>query len=805
MLYRKNTEGLLQTELFINPTSEYRGAPFWAWNCKLEKGKLLPQIDVFKTMGMGGFHMHCRTGMATEYLGAEFMDIVKACDEKAKREGMLCWLYDEDRYSSGTAGGRVTKNFKYRARHMVFTCFEEKTFEKGKAEFDEAVNNNKKPSGYLIARYAIKLKDGFLTDFRRLKDDETALIDHEIWYAYIEIDKETPWFNNQTYVNTLDKSAVEEFIKQTHEKYYEVLGDEFGKSVPAIFTDEPHFSKKGFLRFAEEKARIELPFTDDLDETFTKTYGFSLLDHIPELVWELPNSTVSRARYCYHDHLCERFASAYADTVGGWCQSHGLMLTGHMFEEDSLESQTATIGEAMRSYRSFQLPGIDMLADLRNFSTAKQAESAVHQYGREGMMCELYGVTNWDFDFKGHKLQGDWLASQGVTVRVHHLTWASMEGEAKRDYPASIGKQSTWYTEYSMIENHFARLNTALTRGKPNVRVGVIHPIESTWIYWGPREQTSDKRLDLEENFQNVTRWLLFGLIDFDFICESLFPSLCCDCAKVPMEVGEMKYDVIIVPGNFTLRSTTVKRLEAFKEAGGKVIFLGEPASLVDAVRSNRVKRLAEDCVNIPFRRLSLLDELKDVRDVDVTIEDGVRSNNLFYNMRNDGENRWLFICHVNHGEKAYTQWKGEYVDADFKNSCKIQIRGQWKPVVYDTINGEIYDAAAEITENDTVLNVTMYSQDSLLLLLKPFAIGDTVKNPVKCSEKKEKTVIDLADPIPFTLSEPNVMLLDMAAYALDGGAWNKREEILKIDNIVRKQLQHTAENRNGGAAVGRG
>ena len=70
---------------------------------------------------------------------------------------------------------------------------------------------------------------------------------------------------------------------------------------------------------------------------------------------------VSQIRYQYHDHICERFASAFADTIGTWCKEHNLMLTGHMMEEPTLKSQTAALGEAMRSYRSFQLPGIDML------------------------------------------------------------------------------------------------------------------------------------------------------------------------------------------------------------------------------------------------------------------------------------------------------------------------------------------------------------------------------------------------------------------------------------------------------------
>lgn len=75
----------------------------------------------------------------------------------------------------------------------------------------------------------------------------------------------------------------------------------------------------------------------------------------------------------------------------------------------------------------------------------------------------------------------------GVTVRVPHLSWVSMKGEAKRDYPASIGYQSPWWKDYAYVEDHFARVCTALTRGKPVVRVGVIHPIESYWLHWGAR------------------------------------------------------------------------------------------------------------------------------------------------------------------------------------------------------------------------------------------------------------------------------------------------------------------------------
>ncbi|MBR5043880.1 MAG: hypothetical protein IKX66_00915, partial [Clostridia bacterium] len=489
MLYKKSGEKELSPELFKNPTSEYRGAPFWAWNCHLEKDELLRQLDVLREMGFGGAHMHVRTGLDTPYLSDEFFDLVAACVEKSKDERLLAWLYDEDRWPSGAAGGLVTKDERYRQRTLLFTKTPYRDGECGGGLSDSSAAAARTGNGKRLARYAVTLNDrGELAAYRRLSDGDGAKSGEEIRYAYLETPRENPWFNNQTYLNTLDPKAVARFIEVTHESYRRRLAPSFGKTVPAIFTDEPQFTRKTVLPFAESDRDVTLPFSDDLEETFFAAYGESLLDRLPELIWELPNGAVSRIRYLYHDHVAERFASAFADQIGAWCEKNGLMLTGHMMEEPTLKSQTAALGEAMRSYRAFQLPGIDMLCARYEFTTAKQAQSAVHQYGREGMISELYGVTGWDFDFRGHKLHGDWQAALGVTVRVPHLAWVSMKGEAKRDYPASINYQSPWYKEYRYVEDHFARVAAALTRGKPVVRVGVIHPVESYWLHWGPAE-----------------------------------------------------------------------------------------------------------------------------------------------------------------------------------------------------------------------------------------------------------------------------------------------------------------------------
>lgn len=82
----------------------------------------------------------------------------------------------------------------------------------------------------------------------------------------------------------------------------------------------------------------------------------------------------------------------------------------------------------------------------------------------------------------------------------------------------------------------------------------------------------------MDYNFQKLTEWLLYGLIDFDFISESLWKD------QTPEEmltsegdflIGKMKYDVIVVPNCVTLRKTTLDRLKAFQAKGGHVIFIG--------------------------------------------------------------------------------------------------------------------------------------------------------------------------------------------------------------------------------------
>lgn len=795
MLYKKNGTKVLSDELFRNPTCEYRGTPFWAWNATLRKDELLWQIDRLKEMGFGGYHMHTRSGMATKYLSEEFMDLIKACNEHGKQEKMLSWLYDEDRWPSGAAGGIVTKNPKYRQKCIYFTQISPDTLQgygTDKIAAEERVSANLKEvvdpktgyetgKPYLLACYNVELNgDGTLKSYE--KTEKGAPIVGKRWYAYVCTPQPSGWYNNQTYVDTLDKEAMAEFIRVTYEAYKKAVGEDFGGSIPAIFTDEPQFQHKETLSFADSDESVRVPWTTTAEETFKERYGYSIVERLPELFWNLAADAPSQARYHYHDHICQLFTEAFADQCGAWCDKNGLALTGHMLHEDWLRTQTCSLGEAMRAYRSFGIPGIDMLCDEINLSTAKQTQSAVHQYGKEAMLSELYGVTGWEFDFRGHKFQGDWQAALGVTVRVPHLSWVSMKGSAKRDYPASIHYQSCWYRKYAYVEDHFARVNTAMTRGVPDVKVAMIHPIESYWINLGPRENTAALLRTIEDNFQNITRYLLRNTIDFDYISESLLPELYQGVADRKFGVGKMVYSAVVVPPLVMLRQTTIDALSEFVKQGGKVIFTGDCPCFVDGKRSEKARALYDTSIKVPFSPSDICNALAEEREVTIKHIDGNATDNLIYQMRKDGDRKWMFVCRCDKPATSIYYDPAEY-DPE---RIVVKLKGNYKVTLYDTISGEIKPIAYGTKGGYTTFRYDLYASDSLLVALDPTSENDCLQLPT-AERKQADRVIDCKGYVDYALSEPNVLVLDLCEWSWDRKTWNEREEILRIDQKIRE------------------
>jgi hypothetical protein len=754
--YPKSRSAELDPALFRSPSSEFRGTPFWSWNTAMDEHHL-SQIDALKAMGFGGVTIHSRTGLAMEYLGPKFMTLVQASVARARKLGMYVLLYDEDRWPSGFAGGLVTKDEeRFRERRLLWTP------------------KTEPQPGKLLGRFAVKLDEqGRLETYLHLADGAAAPQGTELWSAYLQISEPKIWHNNTSYVDTLNPEAIRRFAEITYDRYFKAVGENYGKMIPGMFTDEPQTVRKGALPTARTKAEVVLPFTDDFLDTYQKAYSQKLDELLPELYWELPNDRVSTARWRYHEHVAGRFAEAFAGTLGAWCDKQGFCFTGHMMAEEPLSGQSALVGDAMRSLQYFQQPGIDLLSDKVEFMTAKQAQSASHQGGRQGVLSELYGVTGWHFDFGGHKRQGDWQAALGITMRVPHLAWVSMAGEGKRDYPAAIGWQSPWYREYPLVEDHFARLNTALTRGAPLVRVAVVHPIESFWLAEGPLDQTRDERRRQDSGSQAFASWLIYGQMDYDYLCEASLPRLQRDEGR-KFRVGAMAYDVVVVPQLRTIRSTTLERLERFADAGGTVVFAGDPPKFVDAQPSPRALAFAARCRTVAWSAEAVLGALEPWREVEVSGPDGRRADKVLYQLRQDGARRWLFACQ--NDRKAGL------------GQARISVGGDWNVTRYDTLSGRVEPLASTRKDGRTLVDCDLYAQGSVLLALDPGPVSRPAPKPAPRLVWTDVARFESA--VPVMLSEPNVLLLDQPEWRWNDEDWQAREEVLRIDTALHTRLK---------------
>lgn len=756
--------------LFLEPTNEYRGKPFWSWNGKLDKQELLRQLHVFKDMGFGGFFMHSRTGLVTEYLSDEWFDLINACAEEAERLGMEAWLYDEDRWPSGTAGGLVTKEPEYRLKFLRLKVVS---------------SYQLKWSDDTVAVFSCQLDGMEATDIQQLKPDEIPKNKTILHFTVEEMEKES-FYNGYTYLDTLNKQATEKFLEMTHEKYKSHSGKHLGKAIKGVFTDEPHRGSlmDGFGIENEDKAWLA-PWTYDLFNNFQKKYGYDLVSKLPELFLQVEGKRISQVKWHYVDLLQEMFIENFAKPMYDWCRENDLILTGHVLHEDSLTAQTAMSGSVMRYYEHMDYPGVDILTEGNvNYWVVKQLSSAARQTGKKWLLSELYGCTGWQMSFENHKQVGDWQALFGINLRCHHLSWYTMEGEAKRDFPASISHQSAWWQDYEYVETYFSRLGVAMTNGEPDCDVLVINPVESLWcqIYPGWSENLSAKSAavkKIEEKHQTLFHWLAGAHIDFDYGDEEMLGRLYRvdkSTNEPSLHIGNASYKTVIISWMTTIRKTTLDILTAFIEAGGKVIFTDEPPAYVDAVKSEYSLRVAEKAIQIPFLKDKLVQTLSRIKKPFVEVLDMVTEQpmeDIFCQVRIDKEKKYVLLMNVDR-KKSFENVR--IIFNDQQNSIE-----EW-----DAVSGEKDYVPFYMDQNRMIIDTNFVPSGEHLYVIS----AEEKEQPRRSEKKVEKVIGSFEGSYSYILSEDNVCVLDRASYQIGEAGWQKENEILKVDQEIRKTLK---------------
>lgn len=706
--------------LFENPPNQYRSAPLWVWNDDVTKEQIDQQLTDFKAVGMGGVFIHPRPGLITAYLSEEWFLLCKYTVEKGKELGMDVWLYDENSYPSGFAGGHVP------------------------AEMPESYNQG---AGLKLQKVEI-LPENANTFFLVLKQQDSKFIDitnklseeknkKGDYYLYEKqfFHKEA-WHGGYSYVDLLYEGVTEKFIELTMTGYEKAIGSEFGKSVPGIFTDEPNISSPGGLRW-----------TPSLFKDFKKRWGYDLKVNLPSLDYEIGDW--KRVRHNYYTTLLELFIERWSKPWFNYTEKNNLNWTGHYWEHGWPNPKHGSDNMAM--YAWHQMPAIDILmnqysedvnAQFGNVRSVKELSSVANQMGKKRTLSETYGAGGWDLSFQDMKRIGDWEYVLGVNFMNQHLSYMTLEGARKKDHPQSFSYHEPWWENYKVQGDYFARLSLALSSGKQINKILIIEPTSTAWMYFSDKTQ-NNKYFDLGPEFQKFVFNFEQNQIEYDLASENIVE----DIGKIEGKnfvVGERAYDKIVIPpGLENLNKPTFELIKIYLKNGGKVISFNGVPGYVDGTATDELKTIAE---NHPEQWINA-NSLSDQNVSDELVSKSIQfrqpekiSGKLFHHRRNFDDGQLLFLVNT-----SLEEWSAGSFLMEEKSIKEL-----------DLVSGEIKPYHSNTNGNSLEIAFDLPPSGSLLLLISDSPTKEKNDNV----PAKAKIVKPLND-INIRLTDLNVLTLD--------------------------------------------
>ncbi len=534
-------------EQFKNPPREFSMAPFWSWNDTLVPEKLTWQIDQMMDKGMYSAFMHARSGIEsseTPYFSDGWWKAIEACVKHGAAHGFYTWLYDEDKWPSGSAGGRVAKRNPER-NHQKSLHIEE-----WEVAGPAGVSLDKPEALYFVAGRLLdddSLAPDSLTDLTAMKGGAWDCPEGR-WrvYAYSVVD-----YNEMA--NHMDPATVRDFIDITHEEYYKRFGEYFGTTIPGVFFDE--------IMNDAGKSAEHLVWAGGFADKFREMHGYDLAPYLPALKHDAGVLT-PRIRVDFFETFTALYEEAWFKQLGEWCGEHKIALTGHTVED---LNRYITQGDYMQTMRHLQIP----LTDNEDFRYTwprtigawkpKQIASVSHLYGRERVGAEALGGAGWTFTLHAARYGLNMLSAYGLNFFVLHLFHYSMANPGNMDdWPQSWCYRNPYWKYFRTLGDHMRRVSFMLTGGDAVADVSILYPQVNQYVGYGPG--TTEETLDA----------LVAAQIDADILDS---PSLIrAEIQDGALAVGGMRYRAVILPGVRCLRRAEADRLLEFARAGGMVI-----------------------------------------------------------------------------------------------------------------------------------------------------------------------------------------------------------------------------------------
>lgn len=681
-----------------DPPKKYRPIPFWSWNERLDVEMTRWQIEEMDKAGIGGYFMHARGGLMTEYMGDEWMDNIRAGLDKGSRRGMSAWGYDENGWPSGFGSGLVNGlGLDFQQKYLRFE------------RLDKPVSGER----------TITCID----------------CDGGVLHFYYEV--------NPFYVDTLDPRVTDAFISAVHERYKTALGDDFAK-LAGFFTDEPQVSRNG------------IPWSFVLPQAYKKTYGEELLPRLGELFFK--EGRWQRTRVRFWSLVRDLFVEGYMKRIYEWCEKNGTRLTGHMVLEDSLESQIVSNGACMPNYEYMHIPGMDLLCrHLGSPLLPLQLSSVAQQLGKRQVLSETFALCGWNVSFEELKCLYEWQMVRGVNLLCQHLEGYSLRGIRKRDYPASLFYQQPWWGEYRAFNDAVSRIGMLLSDGDPQVDVLVLHPQSSAWICYGDGE--NDGLAELDRDLLSLMKTLEASQIPFHLGDERIMARHGA-VEGANLVVGQMRYAAAVVPPMLNMSSAALALLEAFRDAGGQVIFAGTPPEFVDGEPSERVRDLAARCAKTDIAGIAgALPET--VRPVRVEAAPGEADDLAVTVRRFDGEGLTVYYL-VNSADRAF--------------DARIYVPRGRAASRLEPLTGEEETLSSAPCGDGLCVSHRFLGMDSLVLV-----IYDEKREPAQARKADGLPLDGLAGTWEIVGCDDNALTLDTCDYYFDGVLQGENEPVSNI------------------------
>ena len=509
---------------------QYKPIPFWSWNGELKKDELIRQIRWMRQTHNGGFFMHARSGLKTEYLSDEWMQCIEACAEEAG--DMQAWLYDENGWPSGFAGGKLLENAEDRDRYLTHSV----------GEFDPTATVN------------YYLDNGCLIRTKSAAHGKTHL-NVTIHSAVSTAD-------------ILNPVVTDKFLALTHEQYKARFGESFSEKIVGFFTDEPQYQ------------RWHTPYTTMVADYFRTQYGQDILDDIGLLFVEA--NGYRAFRYKYWKAMQRLMLDNFAKRVYDWCSDNNIQLTGHYVEEISMGHQLMCCAGVMPFYEYEHIPGIDWLAKGTDSElSTRQVSSAACQLGKKQIITESFGCCGLEVTPKDLRRIVGFQYVNGVNLLCQHLIPYAENGNRKRDHPAHYSPKNPWVKDaFGEFNLYVSRLGKLIANSTEIVNVAMLHPIRSGYFDY-KREAVGFGIGQQDVQLWEDCRLLSKNCINYHFLDETLLEKHGFVQGN-QIGCGKCSYDYLILPHVLTMDISTEKLLRQYVENGGKVLVLGDTPNYLE-------------------------------------------------------------------------------------------------------------------------------------------------------------------------------------------------------------------------------